>query len=130
MSPAQASGDDQLRGAATMNILQKLPFLVLTACAFLCGSAAGAEMSTQETPQMTVRLSDLNLSKPEDVARLYGRLRHAARLVCNDASAPWDARRTSNLIRCYKGALEAAVLRVNQPLLTDLHERMTSNNEG
>jgi UrcA family protein len=69
----------------------------------------------------TVHFSDLDLSRGEGAATLYGRINSAARLVC----APLDAGRLSGSSRfraCVKTAIQRAVSDVHQPLLTQYCE--------
>ena len=64
----------------------------------------------------TVRFADLDLSKPEGVARLYARISRTARDICGDADG-----RTSLKGRCIAKTIEDAVNRINKPPLTALH---------
>lgn len=68
-------------------------------------------------PQATVKLSDLDLSRPKDVAIAYGRLRWAATQVCPfaDSSSYW-LRQTAK--PCLKAALQRAVEHIGSPQLT------------
>jgi UrcA family protein len=89
-------------------------------------TAALAGVSLPAQADMKVKFSDLDLSKPEGIAALYGRIERSARLVCKDASSPWDAGRVETFQRCYQAAIQDAVATVNQPQLTALHRSKTS----
>jgi UrcA family protein len=87
-------------------------------------SADPAEPKSPLTPDITqaVRSADLDLSKAEDVATLYSRIRHAARSLCTtEHSAPWDVKRTLRRRECIERGVELAVAQANQPALTALH---------
>jgi UrcA family protein len=72
---------------------------------------------------MRIAFSDLDLSKPDDVAELYARINSAARLVCIDSSSPWDAGRIETIKRCHAAVVGDAVAQINVPKLTALHEQ-------
>jgi UrcA family protein len=71
----------------------------------------------------TVRIADLNLSLPADAAALYQRIRRAARNVCGDGLAGGSPLASSLDWDCVRDAVASAVTRVNQPLLTAVHQR-------
>jgi UrcA family protein len=64
----------------------------------------------------TLRFSDLDLSKPEGVARLYARISRTAHDICGDANG-----RTSLKDGCIARTIEDAVSRIDKPPLTALH---------
>jgi UrcA family protein len=64
----------------------------------------------------TVRFSDLDLSRPEGVARLYARISRTAHDICGDANG-----RTSLKDRCIARTIEDAVNRIDKLPLTALH---------
>lgn len=80
-------------------------------------SPAAAEDSGQK-----VTFEDLDLSQSADVAALYERIQAAARSVCQDDSAPWDARRARNYNKCFEGTVDQAVRDINNVSLTALHQ--------
>ena len=57
---------------------------IIAACA-LALVACATQVSAQDYETTAVRTSDLNLSRPRDVARLHARVKYAARLVCQNA---------------------------------------------
>ena len=89
-------------------------------------TAALTGVSLPAQADMKVKFGDLDLSKPEGIAALYGRIERSARLVCKDSSSPWDAGRVETFQRCYQAAIQDAVATANQPQLTALHRAKTS----
>jgi UrcA family protein len=89
--------------------------------ALLCSVVAAAN----PVKSMTVRYSDLDLSRPEDARRLYQRIQHAALLVC----AGDDSRETEVQVRfrvCYRQAVDNAVRKVGSDKLAALHRDGTN----
>jgi UrcA family protein len=80
------------------------------------GNGGDAADPGQELPNERVWLGDLDLSKPGDVARAYGRIRLAAVQVCPRADATvlwaWQSARV-----CVEAAVSRAVRAVESPLL-------------
>jgi UrcA family protein len=108
------------------SIAKTITALTLTASFFGVSSMALADQeATAKTAESSMRIafSDLDLSKPDDVAELYARIKSGARLVCIDSSSPWDAKRTETIQRCYSAVVDDAVAQVNQPKLTALHQQ-------
>jgi UrcA family protein len=77
--------------------------------------AAGAADAATIQKSVTVRVADIDLSTPAGAATFYRRVRDAAYRVCD---AGWSVDR-----ECVKNAVAAAVSRVDQPLVTALHQR-------
>jgi UrcA family protein len=75
-----------------------------------------ASQSVDTGAGTTVSFVDLDLSKPEGVARLYARISRTARDICGDP----DGRMSLNE-RCVAKTIENAVKRLNRPPLTALH---------
>jgi UrcA family protein len=67
-----------------------------------------------------VRFADLDVSKPEDVARLYARISRTARDICGRSNADGDGRMSLEE-RCIAKTIEDAVSRINRPMLTALY---------
>jgi UrcA family protein len=108
------------------SIGQTITALALTASFFGASSMALADQPAppkSSEPAIRIGFRDLDLSKANDVAELYARLKNAARLVCVDSSSPWDARRTESIKRCYSAVVDDAVAQINQPKLTALHQQ-------
>jgi len=99
-----------------------LPLMLLGAAAAVApaitsAAAPAATPGDKITQSTVVRYYDLDLSKPEDAARLYARIRHAAAGVC---PSRWG---DSPQRDCYDAAVAAAVARVNKPLLSARHQQ-------
>jgi UrcA family protein len=83
------------------------------------GLAAEPESRT-EMPSVTVRYADLDLNTPAGVEALYGRLRAAARAVCNvDERRPLVEVMAAK--SCYLQVLGTAVDDAKLPTLTALY---------
>ena len=90
----------------------------------LASAAAGANPEdTEEVPSENVNYEDLNLTTLAGVTQLYGRIERAARLVCGPNT---DQSRMGQWKTCYRLAVAAAVARVNNPLLTAVHDSRTA----
>jgi UrcA family protein len=112
-----------------ISIAKTITVLTLTASFFGVSSMALADQdATARSGESSMRIgfADLDLSKTDDVAELYSRIKIGARLVCIDSSSPWDAKRTETIERCYSAVVDDAVAQINQPKLTALHEQKSS----
>jgi UrcA family protein len=90
----------------------------------LASAAAGANPEdTEEVQSENVNYEDLNLTSLAGVTQLYGRIERAARLVCGPNT---DQSRMGQWKTCYRLAVAAAVARVNNPLLTAVHDSRTA----
>jgi UrcA family protein len=101
--------------------------LVLASVLIATASVAQADstsvaLSSDGRLRQTVEYSDLNLTNSLGAQKLYGRLNAAAKVVC----APLATRGLKSHVKhrsCVNEALTAAVVEVNQPLLTKIHQR-------
>lgn len=78
---------------------------------------ANAAPPQDDVPSMVVRFGDLDLTRSDGIAALYGRLKNAAETVC----APQDAADLPSkrlFETCWTDALSRAVLKVNRASLT------------
>jgi UrcA family protein len=76
--------------------------------------------------QVTVRFSDLDLTRIEGAGILYRRLKHAAETAC----AALDRRNSANaqpFHKCVQSGIEAAVIQVDRPTLTAYYHAVTGN---
>jgi len=79
-----------------------------------------------ELPQLRVRLADLDLTRPKDVAVAYGRLRWAAAQVCPLAdSASYWLRESAQ--PCVTAAIRQAVQSIGSPKLTAYSQERTEH---
>ncbi len=86
----------------------------------MAAQAMNPSYSTDNISGTVVRYSDLDLSKTEDVARLYARISRTARDTCVSDPAAWDGR-TSLMQKCIRQTIEQAVYHINKPVLTALY---------
>ena len=96
----------------------------LLGVALLCSGVALAGPVSSPQVGVTVNYSDLNLSAPEGVLRLYRRIEAAARLVCDG----YDSKQLTlqgKYRQCQKNAVDAAVRKVGAEKLTEVHLRNT-----
>jgi UrcA family protein len=66
---------------------------------------------------LTVQFADLDLSKPEGAAHLFGRMRGAAKKVCAPLGGT-SLREKYQYADCIELALSNAIARVDRPMLT------------
>jgi len=90
----------------------------LMSTAALC-SALSTSAEAEDVPTKTVRFSDLDLTKSDGAKVLYGRIRAAARNVC-EASNGTDPILRMAVKGCIEKAVDKAVKDVNAPMLTAL----------
>ena len=77
--------------------------------------------SVYATRSLAVRYTDDELSTVGNATGLYRRIEAAARFVCGAEGQRMDER--SDWKRCYRDALNGAVTKVNNPLLTAVHRQ-------
>jgi UrcA family protein len=82
------------------------------------GGIAPALAGTASERQVTVKYGDLNLNNREEAGKLLARIRAAARKVCGEESQRLDLQHAWQV--CYEGSINAAVARVDSPILTAL----------
>jgi UrcA family protein len=77
--------------------------------------------SDLSTNTVVVEISDLDIARPEDAAKLYERLRDAAKDVCSDARRLASPLSGQIARSCANRALDRAVSRVGAPALDAIH---------
>lgn len=87
--------------------------------ASLIADVASARDDGQVSKVVSYR--DLDLSRAADTQRLYARLKYASQKVCYTDRDVRSLRVQYSQDACYRGALDRAVQRVNEPRLTALH---------
>src|SRR6185312_14564404 len=104
-----------------MNTPTRTKFYAALYCAFGAGALGALTSSAQaeDVPSKTVKFQDLDISKPAGAKTLYGRIRAAARDVC-DASTSGDPIMKPAMHACMETAIDNAVRKVNAPALTSL----------
>lgn len=82
--------------------------------AALTANLASATTANDGVKQTVVHYSDLDLARPEDARRLYGRIRSAARAVCENFRSA-DLQRNQVYKQCTDKAVADAVAKVQSP---------------
>ena len=99
------------------------PILAYAAAMWLaCGLVASNAHAGDEVRSETVKFADLNLSSPEGVEALYGRIHAAARRVCDQ-----PAGEQAGIRACMTKAESEAIGKVNVPLLTGFYQKRTGS---
>ncbi len=96
---------------------------VATAGMVLMVTPARADTSDSPTA-VKVRFADLNLSSPQGAKVLYMRLKMAAESVCDDDDEFIDLVQRTETERCVREAIEAAVVRVDSPQLSQVYNHL------
>jgi UrcA family protein len=104
--------------------------IAVTLCLSAADASAGAFWDTSVTGaarKEVVPFRDLDLSNMEGVTKLYGRISHAARDVCDSLETLWfpQAYRA-----CVDKAIADAVEKVNRPLLSQYHQLRTKGDKA
>jgi len=103
-----------------MHLIRRLAVLVLAL--HLATPALALEPGLfPDGASRTVDAAGLDVSRLADAEKLYARIRTAALSVCRAAKARWDGKRVLHQQLCVADAVESAVVRADQPLLTAVH---------
>jgi UrcA family protein len=106
---------------------QTTVFNAIAAVAITFGTSVALSDPEAYTPaSQIVRFTELDLSKPADVARLYSRIKLAARNVCHTDMSPAAGEWTAHSNDCYEATVDNAIARVNRHALTALHHDKTT----
>lgn len=102
-----------------MNVINAFITLAGTVVLSLIAVNAAQASDTPDTPKsLTVQFADLDLSKPEGAATLFGRMRSAAQNVCRAHQGGTTLRDKQSHEACVEFALSNAVAKVDRPVLT------------
>ena len=103
-----------------MRITAKLLKGTTASVVFLaCGTAYAQSPSAVGFQRSSpVHYSDLNLDRPQDVARLYTRISLAADKLCGPRSLTGIHYKWADYTSCYKDTVAQAVARVDRPALS------------
>jgi UrcA family protein len=124
--PADAPRHQPAPEEAAMRILlAAVMSLALTCTALANDSARDADA---ERAQVKVRLSDLDLSLPADVERLYLRVSRAVEVLCPAPAG--DVTRYVQGLACQREVLQRAVETAGIPQLAQLHRERTGTAAG
>ena len=88
----------------------------------LASTAARAADRSPTRDGIVVRYSPSELASRESTERLYGNLKLAAREVCGDRPTFRSLTERIQAQHCYEQVLADVVRKINQPVLTSLHE--------
>jgi UrcA family protein len=97
---------------------------LMTICTLALTCHAAFADPVPDALSVKVQFSDLDLTHPQGIAVLYGRISYAAKTVC----APFEGRDLRSFAaaqRCHRDAISAAVARVDRPALTAYHRMRT-----
>jgi UrcA family protein len=83
---------------------------------------ARAAGPAEDAFSVTVQFDDLDLTREPGIARLYSRIKGAARQVC-DQPAEAQLVAKQKYAMCVKRAVAEAVARINRPLVSDYFAR-------
>ena len=106
----------------------KLAITALVSIAMVAASASGPVMADEGDDLkgrfVKVSYEDLNLEKESGAEALYRRLQHASKMACGvEASRKAkSASAISDSYRCYRKVLTASVKKVDNALVTQIHE--------
>jgi UrcA family protein len=106
-------------GGNIMAISGKLLGGVVVSVISLACAAAYADSPRSST----VHYRDLNLDRPQDVARLYNRITVAADRVCGPRSLTGSYYKTADYESCYADAIAQAVANVDHASVTSYYRQ-------
>jgi UrcA family protein len=94
----------------------------------LCTLAVHADAPPEETHSVTVQFADLDLDRKPGIAKLYFRIKSAAKRVCDQQANERLAPRQSYDV-CVERAISTAVARINRPMLSDYFAQRGGNSQ-
>jgi UrcA family protein len=96
-------------------------FALLVTLSYSVPGIAQSPKAVAATPSSIVRYEDLDLSDAAGIHTLYGRIQHAAWLVCGQIVPAQNGPSGIENVHCRQTLVDAAVAEVNRPALTALH---------
>jgi UrcA family protein len=96
----------------------KLTTVLIASILTLTTLEAQSAVPTDDAYSVTVQFADLDLNREAGIARLYARIKGAARRVCDQQASDLLATRQSYPV-CVKRAVSTAVARIDRPMLSD-----------
>ena len=95
--------------------------ITIAALAAMATANLATATPASEAPRSTVvRYGDLDLSRPGDARRLYGRIKRAARTVCDNHISS-DIKRLNEYEKCLGKAMTEAVENLQSEQVTAIH---------
>ncbi len=105
--------------------------IALTACLLAFSDArASSEESIFVGPSVTVKYQPEALGTIEGTARIYRKLKSAARHVCGAGSGHLTLAQRHTINKCFDEALANAVRKMDRPQLSALHQAETTRRVG
>lgn len=96
----------------------KLATILVTSILSLTTLDARSAAPTDDAFSVTVQFADLDLDREAGIAKLYTRIRGAARRVCDQQASEQLVAKQSYPI-CVTHAVSTAVARIDRPMLSD-----------
>ncbi|MDH3439356.1 MAG: UrcA family protein [Gammaproteobacteria bacterium] len=108
----------------TERFVNSILAIIATIAIGVSGAALADDVEELKGKSVKVTFEDLSLEKESGAHALYRRLQHASKAACGvDASRKSrSAGATSDAYRCYREVLTASVKKVDNELLTQIHE--------
>jgi UrcA family protein len=100
--------------------MKRATTLVLTA-ALVAGATIADASTMDDAMHVTVRYSDLDLTRVQGASVLYRRLHRAAEIVCASSDGQ-GIQRAVGYRTCVAESLSRAVVHVDQPILSAYHQ--------
>jgi UrcA family protein len=99
--------------------------------ALMIATSASAGDRTATSADIAVKYSDVQLTSAAEAETLYKQLRSAARAVCDDnAGGHRTLEVRARADKCVKQVLGDAVKKIDQPLLTTVHESRSNKSSN
>lgn len=95
---------------------------LVTMCVVFAGTNAFAGPLPETPYSVKVQYDLRDLTTDQGTAKVYRKIKNAARRVCFATSEPWDGARTRHYWECYETALAKAVSDINSTHLTAFHQ--------
>jgi UrcA family protein len=101
-----------------------LAFCATVGQAWMVNAAHAADAASTQSLRISAR--DLDLSKSEDVAKLYARIKSAASKVCGTDVVTGSHLPSENMKQCVSQAVSGTVEQMNIPTLSSYHKQETT----
>jgi UrcA family protein len=101
-----------------MKTLIPMAFIAIVAARGITRAEATPAAPGMVSRSVTVRFADLNTANVEGAAVLYGRIKKAARNVCEDSSLDLYEHSTRAAEICMRNAIDDAIVKVDRPAVT------------
>src|SRR5277367_4436591 len=110
-----------------MAIAHNLLGAAVSALSLACAAAYADTPPLIGSPSQQVRVDDLNLDQPRDVARLFNRVSSAADKVCGTRSFAVHYNKIAEYEICYKDTVASAVAHIDLPSVTSYFHQRSSD---